>query len=356
MDRLDAMSVLVAVVETGSFSAAGRKLDALLPTISRKVSELEAHLKTQLLIRTTRRLALTDAGAVYVAACKRILEQVGEAERSASGEYMAPRGDLVVTAPIVFGRLHVLPAVTEFLKNYPEIDVRLLFSDRNVHLIDDHVDLAVRIGALADSSMVATRVGAVRWVVCVSPAYLAATGTPKVPDDLSALACISFGALVSSTSWSFTAMKARTEHTVPVHSRLSVNTTEAAICAAIAGVGGDARSVLSGRECGGGRQAQNRAGRLRARTAPGQPGLSRAKSIAAKDPRFPRFRGAAHPRECCEGGCAGTVGTGRVARSGCGVSAHRRKTRRRVHAVPAVPHVRFPMCGSRCTVPHVTPG
>ncbi|MGB6752174.1 MAG: LysR family transcriptional regulator [Xanthobacteraceae bacterium] len=237
MDRLDAMSVLVAVVETGSFSAAGRKLDAPLPTISRKVSELEAHLKTQLLIRTTRKLALTDAGAVYVAACKRILEQVGEAERSASGEYMAPRGDLVVTAPIVFGRLHVLPAVTEFLKNYPEIDVRLLFSDRNVHLIDDHVDLAVRIGALADSSMVATRVGAVRCVVCMSSAYLAATGTPKVPDDLSALACISFGALVSSTSWSFTAMKARTEHTVPVHSRLSVNTAEAAICAAIAGVG-----------------------------------------------------------------------------------------------------------------------
>jgi DNA-binding transcriptional LysR family regulator len=237
MDRLDAMSVLVAVVETGSFSAAGRKLDAPLPTISRKVSELEAHLKTQLLIRTTRKLALTDAGAVYVAACKRILEQVGEAERSASGEYMAPRGDLVVTAPIVLGRLHVLPAVTEFLKNYPEIDVRLLFSDRNVHLIDDHVDLAVRIGALADSSMVATRVGAVRCVVCMSPAYLAGTGTPKVPDDLSALACISFGALVSSTSWSFTAMKARTEHTVPVHSRLSVNTAEAAICAAIAGVG-----------------------------------------------------------------------------------------------------------------------
>ena len=237
MDRLDAMSVLVAVVETGSFSAAGRKLNAPLPTISRKVSELEAHLETQLLIRTTRKLTLTDAGAVYIAACKSILEQVAEAERSASGEYMAPRGELVVTAPIVFGRLHVLPAITEFLKNYPEIDVRLLLSDRNVHLIDDHVDLAVRIGALADSSMVATRVGAVRWVVCASPAYLAATGTPKVPVDLSALACISFGALVSPTSWSFTAVKARTERTVPVHSRLSVNTAEAAIDAAVAGVG-----------------------------------------------------------------------------------------------------------------------
>ena len=237
MDRLDAMSVLVAVVETGSFSAAGRKLNAPLPTISRKVSELEAHLKTQLLIRTTRKLTLTDAGAAYVAASKRILEQVAEAERAASGEYMAPRGDLVVTAPIVFGRLHVLPAVTEFLRNYPEVDVRLPLSDRNVHLIDDHVDVAVRIGALADSSMVATRVGAVRRVVCASPAYLAATGTPKVPEDLAALACISFDALASSTSWIFAVGKGRTEHTVPVHSRLSVNTAEAAIDAAIAGIG-----------------------------------------------------------------------------------------------------------------------
>jgi DNA-binding transcriptional LysR family regulator len=237
MDRLDAMSVLVAVVETGSFSAAGRKLNAPLPTISRKVSELEAHLKTQLLIRTTRKLSLTDAGAAYVAACKRILEQVAEAERSASGEYMAPRGDLVVTAPIVFGRLHVLPAVTEFLKNYPEIDVRLPLSDRNVHLIDDHVDVAVRIGALADSSTVATRVGAVRWVVCASPAYLAATGTPKVPEDLSALACISFNALTSATAWSFAAGKTRTQRTVPIHPRLSVNTAETAIDAAIAGIG-----------------------------------------------------------------------------------------------------------------------
>jgi DNA-binding transcriptional LysR family regulator len=237
MDRLDAMSVLVAVVETGSFSAAGRRLGAPLPTISRKVSELEAHLKTQLLIRTTRKLTLSDAGAAYVTASKRILEQVAEAERAASGEYTAPRGDLVVTAPIVFGRLQVLPAITAFLKSYPEIDVRLLLADRNIHLIDDHVDVAVRIGALADSSMVATRVGEVRWVVCASPAYLAATGTPKVPADLSALACISFDALTSSTTWSFAAGKPRTEHTVPIHSRLSVNTAETAIDAAIAGIG-----------------------------------------------------------------------------------------------------------------------
>jgi DNA-binding transcriptional LysR family regulator len=237
MDRLDAMSVLVAVVESGSFSGASRKLRAPLPTVSRKVAELEARLNVQLLVRSTRKLSLTDAGATYVAACKRILEQVAEAERAASGEYAAPRGELIVAAPIVFGRLHVLPPVNEFLKAYPEIDVRLMLSDRNVHLIDDHIDLAVRIGELADSSMVATRVGEVRRVVCASPGYLASVGTPKVPEDLSALACITFDILASATAWTFSDPGSRREQTVPIHSRLSVNTAEAAVDAAIAGVG-----------------------------------------------------------------------------------------------------------------------
>jgi DNA-binding transcriptional LysR family regulator len=237
MDRLDAMSVFVAVAETGSFSAAGRKLGIPLPTVSRKVSDLEAHLTTQLLVRTTRKLTLTDAGEAYVAACKRILEEVTDAERAASGEYAAPRGDLVVTAPIVFGRLHVLPAVNAFLRHYPEIDVRLLLADRNVHLIDDHIDLAVRIGELPDSSMVAMRVGAVRRVVCASANYLAAVGTPKVPEDLTALACVSFDALTSSVAWTFGDPQSRRERDVPIHSRLSVNTAEAAVDAAIAGVG-----------------------------------------------------------------------------------------------------------------------
>jgi DNA-binding transcriptional LysR family regulator len=237
MDRLDAMSVFVAVAETGSFSAAGRKLGIPLPTVSRKVSELEAHLTTQLLVRTTRRLTLTDAGEAYVAACKRILEEVADAERAASGEYAAPRGDLVVTAPIVFGRLHVLPAVNAFLGSYPEIDVRLLLADRNVHLIDDHIDLAIRIGELPDSSMVALRVGAVRRVVCASPDYLAAVGTPKAPEELTALACVSFDALTSSVAWTFGDPQSQRERVVPIHSRLSVNTAEAAVDAAIAGVG-----------------------------------------------------------------------------------------------------------------------
>ena len=157
------MSVLVMVVETGSFSAASRRLGAPLSTVSRKVSELEARLDARLLTRSTRKLMLTDAGAAYVTACKRILEQVGDAERAASGEYSTPKGDLIVTAPIVFGRLHVLPAITEFLARYPEINVKLVLSDRNVDLVSDHIDVAMRVGTLPDSSLVATRVGACSW-------------------------------------------------------------------------------------------------------------------------------------------------------------------------------------------------
>jgi DNA-binding transcriptional LysR family regulator len=235
MDRLEAMSILVTAAEAGSLSAAGRKLGIPLPTVSRKVSELEAHLKTRLLIRSTRRLTLTEVGAAYIAECKRILEQVGEAERAASGEYSAPRGDLVVAAPVVFGRLHVLPVVNDFLEAYPEINVRLTLSDRTVDLIDEHVDVALRIGILSDSSMVATRVGSVRRVVCASADYLLRHGTPKTPDDVAALPCITFVGLTAAMAWRFTADGA--ERTIAVRSRLSVNAADAALDAAIAGVG-----------------------------------------------------------------------------------------------------------------------
>src|ERR1700736_1027663 len=197
MDRLESMSVLVAAVEAGSLSAAARRLDTPLATVSRKVSELEAHLKTRLLHRTSRRLGLTDAGQAYVAACRRILEEVEEAERAASGEYSAPRGELIVTAPIVFGRLHVLPVLLEFLNTYPEIDVRLTLADRVVNLQEDHVDLAVRIGELPDSSLVAMRVGSIGRVVCGRPAYFAERGTPKRPNELSKHDCITFNGLTS---------------------------------------------------------------------------------------------------------------------------------------------------------------
>ncbi|MEO5626421.1 MAG: LysR family transcriptional regulator [Dokdonella sp.] len=235
MDRLEAMAAFVAATETGSLSAAGRRLGMPLATISRKVSELEAQLGTRLLHRSTRQLTLTDSGQDYLAACRRILEDVSEAERAAAGEYSAPQGELIVAAPILFGRLHVLPVTTEFLKAYPYVDVRLVFGDRVLNLLDDHIDLAIRVGELPDSSQVATRVGAIRQVACASPAYLADRGTPQHPADLAGHDCITFDGLMAADEWKFQVGDA--ERSFPIRSRLTVNTADATIAAAIAGAG-----------------------------------------------------------------------------------------------------------------------
>ncbi len=235
MDRLDAMSVVVAVGEGGSLSAAARRLEMPLPTVSRKISDLEAHLNTRLFNRSTRRLTLTDSGEGYLLACKRILEDVAEAERAAGGEFSTPKGDLVISAPIVFGRLHVLPTITAFLEAYPEVHVRLVQGDRLINLLEDHVDVAVRIGELADSTLIATRCGSTRRVVCASPGYLAECGTPKHPTELASHAVIAFEGLTSADSWVFRAD--RSDVSVPIRPKLFVNTAEAAIDAAIAGVG-----------------------------------------------------------------------------------------------------------------------
>jgi DNA-binding transcriptional LysR family regulator len=235
MDRLESMATLLAAVDAGSLSAASRTLGMPLATVSRKVSELEARLRTRLVTRTSRRLILTEAGRSYVEACRQILENVEEAERAAAGEYSAPRGDLILTAPIVLGRLHVLPVVLEFLAAYPDVDVRLVLADRVANLLEEHVDLAVRIGDLPDSSLVASRLGAIRRVVCGSPAYFAQHGTPRHPRELGSHVCISFGGLTSPDSWTFRSR--RSPVSVAVRSRLVVNTAEAAIDAAVAGLG-----------------------------------------------------------------------------------------------------------------------
>jgi len=235
MDRLEAMSILLTVVDAGSLSAGSRRLGMPLATVSRRVSDLEAHLGTRLLNRSTRRLILTDAGQSYVAACRRILEDVEETERAVSGEYRAPKGNLVVTAPVVFGRRHVLPIVAAFLKAYPEINIRLILADRVFNLREEPVDIAVRIGVLPDSSLVARRIGEVRRVVCGSPSYFAERGVPKAPEHLRSHDCITFEGLASPTTWTF--LKDRSELSVAIYSRLSVNTAEAAIDATIAGLG-----------------------------------------------------------------------------------------------------------------------
>ena len=193
MDRLESMSILLTAVEAGSLSAAARRLATPLSTVSRRISELEAHLKARLLNRSSRNLTLTDAGRSYVEACKRILEDVGEAERAASGEYSAAKGELNITAPMVFGRLHVLPVAMEFLKAYPAVDIRCVLNDRVINLLEDHIDLALRIGDLPDSSsLITTQIGSVRRVVCGSPAYFARRGVPENIDELAMHDCITF--------------------------------------------------------------------------------------------------------------------------------------------------------------------
>jgi DNA-binding transcriptional LysR family regulator len=237
MDRLEAMTILLRVVDKGSFSAAGRDLGVPLATVSRKVNELEGHLGTRLLVRTTRKVALTDAGVTYVASARRILDEIDETERVAAGEFHVPRGELILTAPVFFGRLHILPIVTEFLAAYPEINVRLLLSDRNLHLIEDHVDMAVRIGPLPDSSMIATRVGSMRTVVCASPKLLAGHGLPKSPQDLAGLPCVNFEFLSPGSTWPFRLKDAKGATEMPIRPRLSVTTAEAAVWAAAQSMG-----------------------------------------------------------------------------------------------------------------------
>ncbi|MCP3381742.1 MULTISPECIES: LysR family transcriptional regulator [unclassified Bradyrhizobium] len=235
MDRLDAMSVLLAAVESGSLSKASRELRLPLATVSRKVAELEAHLKATLLIRSAKGLELTPAGRSYVTSAKSILEQLSEAERAASGEYSEPKGDLVVTAPIMFGRMHVLPVVTRFLEAFSEVSVGLVLTDRVAHFLEDQVDVALRLGMLPDSNLIAARVGEVRHVICASPDYLAANGIPATLDDLDKHRLVSFQSVSALSTWTFEHDGA--ERTISFRSRLSVNTIDAAIDAALAGAG-----------------------------------------------------------------------------------------------------------------------
>ena len=231
MDRLDAMSLLLTVVDTGSLSAAGRRLNMPLATVSRRLSDLEARLNTRLVQRTSRRLSLTDSGQVYVQACRRILEDVEQAERDAAGEYAAPKGKLIVSCYVAFGRVHMVPIVAEFLAAYPDVDLRLTLTDGVVSLLEGEADVAVRFGALADSSLKAVRLGTIRRVFCASPQYLAARGTPTTPQDLATHDCVTFLAFMQPDNWEFDGEAVR------VRSRLVLNNVAATVDAAAQGVG-----------------------------------------------------------------------------------------------------------------------
>ncbi|TDN63121.1 DNA-binding transcriptional LysR family regulator [Paraburkholderia sp. BL10I2N1] len=236
MDRLEAMEMLLTAVDRGSLSAAARELKIPVSTLTRKVADLEELLGTRLLIRTTRKLTLTDAGMSYVAAARRILDLVREQEREATGEFATAKGELVVTAPVQLGRLHILPVINQFLAQYPDITVRLLLSDRNLDLIDSHADLALRIGELADSSMIATRIGSLRPIVCASPAFLANHAPPREPDDLVKYSCVVFNSPYLSP-WRFRLPTTNKTYVLGVKPRLEVTSPDAAVSAAVDNAG-----------------------------------------------------------------------------------------------------------------------
>jgi DNA-binding transcriptional LysR family regulator len=235
-DRLDALTIFVAVAEQQSFAEAARQLGRSPASVTRGVAALEERLQTRLFNRTTRSMALTDAGARYLESCRRLLATYDELEAVNLGEQVQPRGWINVTAPTMFGRLHVLPLVRTFLGEYPQVDIRLLLLDRVVSLVDEGLDLGVRIGQLPDSSLQGIRVGQVRRVVCATPQYIAAHGVPETPRDLanhSVVACTTVTPIPDR--WSFHGPSGVTS--VAVTPRLVVNTTAAAVDAALDGLG-----------------------------------------------------------------------------------------------------------------------
>ena len=230
------MAMLVSSVEEGSFSAAARKLRIPIATLTRNVNDLETLVGTKLLMRSTRKLELTDAGVDYLASAKQILEQVDEQERRAAGEFTAPRGELVITTPVQIARLRLLPIIDQFLALYPEIRIRLIQSDRNVDLIDSHADVAIRVGRLRDSSLVAARVGSLRVVVVASEALLRKYGVPETPDDLHGYPCVVFDS-PSLSPWRFRHPDTGQLFSIAELPRLLVSSPDAAVDAAIDGIG-----------------------------------------------------------------------------------------------------------------------
>jgi len=235
MDRTDAIAVFIAVADHGSFAAAARRLGRSPASVTRAVADLESRLGVRLLTRTTRAVSTTEAGQRFLGGAKRVLADLDEIERAAAGQGTAPRGELRLTAPILFGRLHVLPIVTEFLDRFPEVQAALALVDRPVDLVEEGLDVAVRIGALGESSAVATRVGALRRIVVASPDYLARRGTPQRPADLTDHDVVAFSGIAGVEHWVF--REAAGDVNVAIRPRLVVSTAEAAIDAARAGFG-----------------------------------------------------------------------------------------------------------------------
>lgn len=235
MDRLNLITIFVTVVDTGGFAGAARKLNISPPVVTRAINELEAHLGVRLLTRTTRVVRVTEDGARYAEDCKRILSELAEADDSVSGRHGSPRGRLTLTAPVLFGARYVTPIVTEYLDRYPEVTASCWFLDRVVNMMDEGVDIAVRIGELPDSSMQATRVGRVRRLICAAPRYLEQHGVPQTPDALSSHRIVSSSPVTPTAEWRL--VDNGEPRTVKLHARMITTTNDSAVAAAVSGFG-----------------------------------------------------------------------------------------------------------------------
>lgn len=236
MDRFETLQTFVAVVEAGSFSAAAARLGRAKSAVSRQVAALEAHLGAQLLNRTTRRLSLTEAGREFYERAQRILADLAEAEQSVAAEQTALRGRLRLAAPLSFGLLHLAPALEAFLQQHPELVLDLDLDDRRINLVEEGFDLALRIGELADSTLVARPLAPIRMVLCASPDYLRRHGTPRTPADLGFHAGLVYGNIPEAQQWRFLDAAGKT-HSVKVPARLRANNGDVLVQAALAGLG-----------------------------------------------------------------------------------------------------------------------
>ncbi|KXU31447.1 LysR family transcriptional regulator [Sphingobium sp. 22B] len=234
MDRFDALSAFVAVADQRGFAAAARKLGMSPPAVTRAVAALERHLGVTLFHRSTRAVSLTDEGAAFLDRARRIMSDLREAEQIVMGGRSAPRGQLYVTAPVMFGRLHVLSAIGALLAAHDGLSARMMLIDRNVRIVEEGIDVAVRIGPLADSALRVMSIGSVRQTIVASPAYLASHGVPATPADLAGHRCIVGSGIRIGAAWRF---GGKAESTVEVAPRLTVNTIDGTIAAAEAGVG-----------------------------------------------------------------------------------------------------------------------
>ncbi len=235
MDRLSSMTIFIAVAEQEGFSGAARLLNISPPAVTRAVAALEEHLGVKLFNRTTRFVRLTEAGQRYFEDARRIIAAADEADEAAAGINAEPKGHLVVTAPVLFGRLYVMPGISEYLQRYKDTEVTALFLDRIVNLLEEGVDVGIRIGELPDSSYRAVRVGQIRRVLCASPTYLAEHGIPTSPEDLVKHQLIVAGAISPTVDWRFE--DEGSPVTVRVKPRFRITSNDSAIEAAILGLG-----------------------------------------------------------------------------------------------------------------------